>query len=152
MTAGDPNKRRILLYAGAFGAALVVAFAALALLTNIFQRKQEAKNPYLRLVEVSEETTDPTYWGMNWPRQMDGYKRTSDVSRTQYGGSEALPTEKIDRDPWLKRIFAGYAFAIDYRDRRGHAYMLTDQEKTRRVTERPQPGNCLHCHASVIPT
>jgi nitrite reductase (cytochrome c-552) len=30
--------------------------------------------------------------------------------------------------------------------------MLTDQEKTRRVTERPQPGNCLHCHASVIPT
>jgi nitrite reductase (cytochrome c-552) len=152
MTAGDPAKRRTLLYAGAFAAAGVVAFAAFALLTNIFQRKQEAKNPYLRLVEVSEETTDPTYWGMNWPRQMDGYRRTSDVSRTQYGGSEALPDEKIDRDPWLKRIFAGYAFAIDYRDRRGHAYMLTDQEKTRRVTERPQPGNCLHCHASVIPT
>ena len=49
-------------------------------------------------------------------------------------------------------MFAGYAFAIDYRDRRGHAYMLQDQEQTRRVTERPQPGSCLHCHASVIPT
>ena len=49
-------------------------------------------------------------------------------------------------------MFAGYAFALDYRDRRGHAYMLLDQEKTRRVTERPQPGACLHCHASVIPT
>jgi nitrite reductase (cytochrome c-552) len=30
--------------------------------------------------------------------------------------------------------------------------MLTDQEATKRVTERPQPGSCLHCHASVIPT
>ena len=26
-----------------------------------------------------------------------------------------------------------------------HPYMLVDQEKTRRVTERPQPGACLHC-------
>jgi formate-dependent nitrite reductase cytochrome c552 subunit len=49
-------------------------------------------------------------------------------------------------------MFAGYAFAIDYRDRRGHAYMLQDQEATRRVIERPQPGACLQCHTSVIPT
>ena len=107
---------------------------------NIFERKQEAKNPYLRLVEVTEETTDPAPWGMNWPRQYDGYRRTADVTRTRYGGSEAMPAEKIERDPWLKRLFAGYAFAIDYRDRRGHAYMLSDQEQTKRVTERPQPG------------
>ena len=30
--------------------------------------------------------------------------------------------------------------------------MLQDQEQTRRVTERPQPGSCLQCHASVMPT
>jgi nitrite reductase (cytochrome c-552) len=131
---------------------LVGGFAVVALLANIFQRKQEAKNPYLRLVEVNEETTDSVPWGMNWPRQLDGYQRTADVTRTEYGGSEALPDEKIERDPWLKRLFAGYAFSIDYRDRRGHANMLTDQEQTKRVTARPQPGNCLHCHASVIPT
>jgi nitrite reductase (cytochrome c-552) len=133
-------------------AAAGVAFGVAALLTNIFERKQEAKNPYLRLVEVTEETTDPTPWGMNWPRQLDGYRRTAEISRTRFGGSEALPEEKIKRDPWLKRLFAGYAFAIDYRDRRGHAYMLSDQEQTKRVTTKPQPGNCLHCHTSVIPT
>jgi nitrite reductase (cytochrome c-552) len=49
-------------------------------------------------------------------------------------------------------MFAGYAFAIDYRDRRGHAYMLQDQEQTKRVTERKQPGSCVQCHMSVIPT
>jgi nitrite reductase (cytochrome c-552) len=142
---------RIALVAVAVGVA-VAAFLVLGLLTTIFERKQEAKNPYVRLVEVSEETTDAAPWGMNWPREYDGYRRTSDTTRTQFGGSEALPAEKIERDPWLKRMFAGYAFSIDYRDRRGHAFMLSDQEATKRVTERPQPGACLHCHGSVIPT
>jgi nitrite reductase (cytochrome c-552) len=92
---------------------------------------------------------------MNWQREFDAYKRTSEVTRTNFGGSggsEAMPQQKMDRDPWLKRLFAGYAFAIDYRDRRGHYYMLADQEMTKRVTDRPQPGACLQCHASVIPT
>jgi nitrite reductase (cytochrome c-552) len=129
-----------------------VSFGVAALLTTIFEHKQEAKNPYVRLVEVDESTTDPAPWGMNWPRQLDGYKRTAEHTHTDFGGSEALPEEKSTRDPWLKRMFAGYAFAIDYRDRRGHAYMLADQEVTKRVTQRPQPGSCLHCHAAVIPT
>jgi nitrite reductase (cytochrome c-552) len=133
-------------------ASAVAAFLLAGLLTSIFERKQEAKNPYVRLVEVNEETTDAAPWGMNWPREYDGYRRTTDTTHTQYGGSEALPVQKIERDPWLKRMFAGYAFSIDYRDRRGHAFMLSDQEATKRVTERPQPGACLHCHASVIPT
>lgn len=133
--------------AAALGAGLVAA-----LLTNIIERKHEAKNPYVRLVDVTEETVDAAPWQMNWPRQYGDYLRTVDATRTRFGGSEALPEQKIERDPWLKRMFAGYAFAIDYRDRRGHAFMLTDQETTKRVTERPQPGACLHCHASVMPT
>ena len=47
-------------------------------------------------------------------------------------------------------MFLGYAFSIDYRDRRGHAYMLADQEATERLTK-PQSGSCLHCHASIMP-
>jgi nitrite reductase (cytochrome c-552) len=146
------KNRRALLLGGAAAAFALIGFLVSYLLTNIFERKQEAKNPYVRLVEVAEETTDSAPWGVNWQRQHDGYLRTTDVTRTKYGGSEALPEQKIERDPWLKRMFAGYAFALDYRDRRGHAYMLFDQEATRRVTERPQPGSCLHCHSSVIPT
>src|SRR5881394_940250 len=122
-----------------------------ALLVNIVERKQEAKNPYLRVVEVGEDTTDPAVWGSNWPRQYDGYKQTVNASETNFGGGDAQPAEKSDKEPWLTRMFAGYAFGIDYRDRRGHAYMLFDQEQTKRVTERPQPGACLQCHASIIP-
>jgi nitrite reductase (cytochrome c-552) len=63
-----------------------------------------------------------------------------------------MPQSKLEKQPWLKRLYAGYAFSIDYREARGHAYMLYDQEVTERVTKRPQTGACLHCHASIIPT
>jgi nitrite reductase (cytochrome c-552) len=146
------GRRRIWIFAAIAGVCALLVFLVTGLLTSIFERKQEAKNPYVRLVEVSEETTDPSAWGVNWSRQYDDYRRTSESTKTRFGGSESLPDEKAKAFPWLTRMFAGYAFAIDYRDRRGHAYMLQDQEQTKRVTERPQPGSCLQCHASVIPT
>jgi nitrite reductase (cytochrome c-552) len=131
----------------------VVALATTALLTDIFEKKVEQRHAYVRLVEVGENDTDPAKWGKNWPLQYDGYRRTAIATKTRFGGhggSEALPDEKIDRDPWLKRMFLGYAFSIDYRDRRGHAHMLEDQEATQRLTK-PQSGSCLHCHASIMP-
>jgi nitrite reductase (cytochrome c-552) len=141
----------------AYGAlvALVTAVAVglTALLMNISDRKAEHRQPFVRVVEVTEDDTDPAKWGKNWPAQYDGYKRTAIATRTRFGGhagSEALPEEKIERDPWLERMFRGYAFSIDYRDRRGHAFMLTDQEGTERLTK-PQSGSCLHCHASIMP-
>ena len=131
----------------------IVAAAVTGLLMNIFERKQEAAVTYTKLVEVTEDTTDPAKWGVNWPKQYDSYLLTAQATRTRFGGhggSEALPAEKIERDPWLKRMFLGYAFSIDYRDRRGHAFMLADQEQTERLTK-PQTGSCLHCHASIMP-
>jgi len=128
----------------------------LALLTNIFERKQEARQPFVRMVEVTEDTMDPKIWSQNWPLQYDSYLRTSVPTTTKYGGrglgggDTGPAAQKLDRDPWLKRIFAGYAFALDYRDRRGHFFALFDQEQTRRVTERQQPGACLQCHASNL--
>ena len=142
----------ILGFAGVAGLAVLL----LALLTNIFERKQEARQAFVRVVEVTEDTPDPKLWGQNWPLQYDSYLRTAEATTTKYGGrgagaSDGGPAEqKLVRDPWLKRIFAGYAFAIDYRDRRGHFYALFDQEQTRRVTERQQPGACLQCHASNL--
>lgn len=142
------------------GAAITAAGAA-ALLVNIFERKQEARNPFYRVVELTDETEDPAIWGKNFPLQYDGYKRTVDMVRTRYGGSEALPRtpsaadprsvvaqSKIEEDPRLKTMWAGYAFARDFREERGHAFMLDDQTFTERQ-QVAQPGTCIHCHASV---
>src|SRR5689334_7558254 len=100
------TRRRVL--AVALIVVIVAGASALvtALLVSIFNRKQEAKNPYLKLVNVDENTTDPSVWGTNWPREYDTYQRTADVTRTYYGGSEAMPEQKLERDPWLRRMFS----------------------------------------------
>ncbi|MBL9031382.1 MAG: ammonia-forming cytochrome c nitrite reductase subunit c552 [Phycisphaerae bacterium] len=122
------------------------AFAAGLLMQNVAQRKAEATQTAFKLVTIDEATVDPAEWGKNFPRQYDGYKRTVDIERTRFGGSEAF--QKLDDDPRWRVLFAGYAFSIDYREERGHAYMLSDQRETERVTKKPQPGACLHCHSS----
>lgn len=147
----DRPRRRFVGLAALLIAVAVMAFAVTALLIDIFGRKQEARRAYVRLVAIDETTTDPEPWGINWPRQYDGYRRKAGATQ-QYGGSSAMPAQKLETHPWLKRLYAGYAFAIDYREARGHAFMLSDQLATKRVTERTQPGACLHCHASVVPT
>ena len=80
----------------AVGAA-VAAAAVTALLVNIFERKQEARNPFFRVVELTDETEDPEIWGKNFPLQYDGYRRTVDQVRTRYGGSEAVPRTPTER-------------------------------------------------------
>jgi nitrite reductase (cytochrome c-552) len=133
-----------------FGAVLAVAaismFVVTFVLVTMFQHKQEARTPFIRVVEVNEVSTDPRPWGLNWPNQYDGYLRTAEG--VEHGGSSALAASKLESSPWLKRLYAGYAFSLDYREARGHAYMLYDQTATERVTKRQQSGACLHCHAS----
>lgn len=119
------------------------------LLINITERKEEARLTYLPLAHITEDTTDPAEWGKNFPRQYESYLRTADTERTKYGGSEAF--QKLDENPLLRRIFAGYAFELDYREERGHFYSLQDQDETERTKLRPQPGACLHCHSAVMP-
>jgi nitrite reductase (cytochrome c-552) len=138
-----------LLYLATILVTAAVTYGVVALLMNINERKQEAKQHYLKIVELNEEVIDPAEWGKNFPREYDGYKRTAENTSRRHGGSEAI--SKLDEDPRLKRIFAGYPFSVDYRERRGHAFMLEDQDNTERVKQFKQPGACLHCHSSIIP-
>jgi len=142
--------------------AILAGVGGVALLVNILERKSEARNPFYRVVELSDTLTDPAAWGKNFPLQYDGYRRTVDQVRTRYGGSEAVPRtptqadprsivaqSKLEEDPRLKIMWAGYAFSKDFREERGHAYMLEDQTFTERQRVVKQPGTCLQCHASV---
>jgi nitrite reductase (cytochrome c-552) len=153
------RRRRFLIIVGG---AVLATIVGVALLMNIFERKQEARNPFYRVVELTDDTEDPAVWGKNFPLQYDDYKRTVDQVRNRFGGSEAEPRtptkadprsivaqSKIEEDPRLKVMWAGYAFAKDFREERGHAYMLDDQIFTERQQVAKQPGTCIQCHASV---
>jgi nitrite reductase (cytochrome c-552) len=162
MSDTEKKQRSMSWYVGLAAAATVASVAVLALLTNIFERKVEARDPFVRVVEVTEATEDPAVWGRNFPHQYDTWLKTVDQERTRFGGSEALPRtptdadprsivaqSKIEEDPRLKTMWAGYAFSRDFREERGHAFMLEDQTFTERQAV-GQPGTCANCHASTV--
>ncbi len=149
--------------AAAAGGGLVLAAGAAMVLVSVTRHQSEAKNPFFRVVELEETTTDPAVWAKNFPLQYDGYRRTVDQQRTRFGGSEATPRaptkadpravvsqSRLAEDPRLVTMWAGYAFSVDFREERGHAFMLEDQTFTERQQVAKQPGTCLNCHASMV--
>ena len=149
MRFGGFRNRSTLLYLLTMGVVAAATVGVMLLFGNITQRKEEGQQDAFRVVEIDENTVDPELWGKNYPMQYDGYLRTVDVERTKHGGSEAF--QRLDEDPRWREIFNGYAFSLDYREERGHAYMLSDQRETQRVQVVKQFGNCLHCHGAVMP-
>jgi nitrite reductase (cytochrome c-552) len=150
----EPSSRWLPVSVGYLVAVVLTAGVTLlvvALLMNIFERRYEARSPHVRVVEVTENTIDPAVWGRNWPHSFDSFSRTADHARTRYGGSSAVPEQKLDHFPWLRTMYSGFAFSLDYREAQDHTFMLLDQELSERVLQREQHGACLHCHSSVLP-
>lgn len=134
----------------AFFAGLLIMGAVAFMLTNIQTRKAEAVEFPLKTVAIGEKELDPAVWGQNFPRQYDSFKKTEiDGNKTPYGGSD--PYDKLEAYPMLKRVWAGYAFAEDFNEERGHFYALIDQKETRRQEVVAQPATCSNCHAAEAP-
>ncbi|MGD2122262.1 MAG: ammonia-forming cytochrome c nitrite reductase subunit c552 [Gemmatimonadota bacterium] len=129
---------------------LAVGVGIGVLLTNIQKRQDEGMMSPSLVVEIPDGELDPVVWGQNFPREYGRFQMMEqDYGRTLFGGS--TPYSKIDEKPFLKKAWAGYAFAIDYNEERGHYYALIDQKETKRTTERSQPGACANCHAAEAP-
>src|SRR5215475_8054127 len=94
----DPGSNKRLFIITIVLAAIAVV-AVVALLVNIFERKQESRNPYVRVVELNDQIDDPEVWGKQFPMEYDSYERTTDMQRTRYGGSEGVPHSPTQSDP-----------------------------------------------------
>lgn len=71
-----------------------LTFGFALLLVDVFGKQQEARNPFYRVVELSDDTEDPTVWAYDFPMQYDLYKG--------HGGHEA-------HSLWGKRGRAAHA-------------------------------------------
>jgi nitrite reductase (cytochrome c-552) len=88
-------------------------------------------------------------WGLNFPREFDTFKLTADSStRTKYGGAD--PRDYLAETPANAILFAGYAFAKDYRQARGHAHTVEDVSKTPRISAK-SPATCWTCKSPDVP-
>ena len=114
-------------------------------------------------VSITDDVDDPAVWGQVYPLYYELYKKSVDMQRTKHGGSEAVPRtptgtdprtmvsrSKVEEDIGLRTMWQGYPFAVDFREDRGHAYMLEDQTYTmrqqgpaaRRLPELPRLDLC----------
>ena len=111
------RKRRKWLFIATILVTAAATFGIAMLLSNIFMHKEEAKNPYLRFVDVNEITTDPEQWGKNWPRQYDGYLRTADVTSTKYGGAQGGSGRLAAESPGSRPLAEANVRGLCVRDR-----------------------------------
>ena len=150
MAPSKPSARNIVWLVAAFVVGALVMAGLAALLVSIQGHKNEAAEYPLRVVQIADNELDPAVWGKNFPREYDSFKKTEDTTiSTTYGGS--IKYSKLEKDPKLVRLYAGYPFSVDYNKARGHYYALIDQKATKRQEVAAQPGACANCHAAEAP-
>lgn len=82
-------------------------------------------------------------WEDDHPEIYASYQENSEMVETTYGGS--VPIDYLEKYPYLKILYEGNGFSIDYQRARGHIYALEDVIHI----ERPKPGaSCLSCKTS----
>lgn len=130
------------------GIIVVLAVGLIGVL--IFLKNQPPQTRGIQpIVEIADKEPDSSLWGENFPNQYTAFLKTKDNNtRTTFGGSE--PFSKLEEDPRLVELFAGYGFSIDYNEERGHMNALTDVRATKRVNEKT-PGTCYSCKSSENP-
>jgi nitrite reductase (cytochrome c-552) len=151
--ASPPKKpwwQQVWFYVALLAVAAIATIGVFALLMNIQNKKAEATQYPLRVVDIPADELDPAVWGKNFPTQYDSFMKTAtNYGPTPFGGSE--PYSKLEKYPAMTRLWAGYPFSIDHNEERGHQFALTDQLETERIVVKEQPAACANCHAAEAP-
>ena len=130
-----------------FCATVIVVFLLGLLGSSIVERKSEALMVYTPQVEYGQFDPRNELWGQNFPRQYQTYMKTKEGSfKSKYNGNEMI--DMLEVDPRLVVLWAGYGFAKDYNQGRGHAYAVEDLRNTLRTgapvdgAKSPMPNTC----------
>jgi len=139
-----------------FTATVLIVFLLGMLAASIIQRRTEAVFAYTPQVTFSESEPRNSKWGELFPREYDTYMKTSDTSfRSKYNGSARV--DMLEESPRMVVLWAGYLFARDYNQGRGHYYAVEDIRKTLRTgapakdVASPQPNTCWACKSPDVP-
>lgn len=130
--------------------AVIVVLAGVVVALLIFLKNQPPQTRGVPpMIEIAALEADSAQWGMNFPNQYTTLLQTeNNAARTTYGGSENY--QKLETDPRLVKLFAGYGFSKDYKEDRGHMNTLTDVRETARIND-TTPGTCYSCKSADNP-
>ena len=132
------------LMAATMGATFLLGLLA----ASILQRREEARERS-SLERIGPWETDSAKWGENYPREYGTYKQMDDsTTKTKYGGAD--PRDYLQETPANVILFAGYGFAKEYRQARGHIHAIEDVTATKRVGP-TTPATCWTCKSPDVP-
>ncbi len=137
-------------------AGLVILLAAALAGVLIFMKNQPPQQRTIlpEVVQVKPLEADSAIWGEDFPNEWSTLQLTAtNHTRTTYGGSEKF--SHLLEDPRQIILFAGYSFAKDYNEDRGHMNSLVDVRATKRLVLTPGPtethATCYSCKSSDNP-
>lgn len=131
------------------GIVVVLAAALVGVLLYLKNQPQPTRG-VAPIKEIAPMDPNSANWGVNFPNQWSTLQKTeTNNARTTYGGSD--PYSKLEQDPRLVELFAGYGFSKDYNEERGHLNSLIDVRATKRVNE-TTPGTCYSCKSANNPS
>lgn len=152
----DSNKNRRSRNWILFIATIVIVFFLGLLASSVMERRAEAVFAYTPQVEHGQFEPRSEIWGQNFPREYQSYLQTSQSDfRSKYNGSDLI--DMLEVDPRLVVLWAGYGFAKDYNQGRGHYYAVSDLQNTLRTggpvegRESPMPNTCWSCKSPDVP-
>jgi nitrite reductase (cytochrome c-552) len=138
-----------------FFVTLVVVFFLGLLASSIIERRAEAIFAYTPQVAFENWEPRNEIWGENFPREYQSYLLTSDTTfSSKYNGNGLV--DALEKYPEMVVLWAGYAFAKDYNQGRGHYYAVTDVYNTLRTggplkpEDGPQPATCWTCKSPDV--
>ncbi|HHW15025.1 MAG TPA: ammonia-forming cytochrome c nitrite reductase subunit c552, partial [Firmicutes bacterium] len=95
---------------------------------------------------AGEDPADPATYAERYPLEYASYRKNADMAETRFGGSK--PYSKLERYPWLKELYAGYGFSVEYNEDRGHVYSVEDVVNIKR---KKPGGACWTCKSTDVP-
>lgn len=129
---------------------VIVILAATLIGVLLFLKNQpQPERGVVPIREIEPLDPDSSHWGVNFPNQYSTILKTKDNNTpTAFGGS--APISKLEANPHLLTLFAGYSFSIEYNEDRGHMNAVTDVRNIKRVNEKTT-GTCYSCKSSNNP-
>ena len=128
-----------------FFGTIIIVFMLGLLASSIIERRAEAVFAYTPEVEHEQWEPRLEVWGMNYPRQYETYLQTADTTFTsKYYGAAKI--DVLEHSPELVVLWAGYAFALEYNQGRGHMHAIDDIRNILRVGSPMNPEEIGRAH------
>jgi nitrite reductase (cytochrome c-552) len=132
--------------------AILAILAATAIWSGCAQKKVEP----MKAAEIADGAIDPADWGKAYPAQYKLWKQTGEPtpagkSKYKRGYDEGEGRrDKLDEYPFLALLYNGWGFGSEYKEPRGHFFMVQDQLEVDPGRIKAG-GSCLTCKTPYAP-